>query len=314
MNTKQLWTLEQALDLFNLPFNDLVYKAHTIFRENFDPNEVQLSTLLNIKKGGCPENCSYCPQSAHYDTSVNKEPLMNVDAVLEIARKAKAAGASRFCMGAAWRGPKDSDVDNVIELIKAVKAEGMETCVTLGLLKPHQAVKMKEAGLDFYNHNIDTSPEFYNEIITTRTFEDRIETLNHVQEAGLNVCCGGILGMGEAVKDRAHMLVVLANMKEPPRSVPINMLARVEGTPLSDMPDVDPIDFIKTIAVARIMMPKSFVRLSAGRNRMSEETQALCIFAGANSIFYGEDVLLTTPNPIPEQDQIFMEKLGLRGM
>lgn len=314
MNTNKQWTIEQALELFNLPFNDLLYKAHTIFRENFNPNEVQLSTLLNIKKGGCPENCAYCPQSAHYDTTVNKEPLMSVDDVLNVARKAKAAGASRFCMGAAWRGPKDTDIDKVIELIKAVKAEGLETCVTLGLLKPHHAVKMKEAGLDFYNHNIDTSPDFYNEIITTRNFEDRIETLEYVRQAGLNVCCGGILGMGESVKDRAHMLVVLANMKEPPRSVPINMLARVEGTPLSDMPDVDPIDFIKTIAVARIMMPKSYVRLSAGRSRMNDETQALCIFAGANSIFYGEDVLLTTPNPIPEQDKVLMDKLGVRGI
>jgi biotin synthase len=314
MNNKPSWTIEQALDLYHLPFNDLLFKAHTVFRENFNPNEVQLSTLLNIKKGGCPENCSYCPQSAHYDTSVTKEPLMNVDDVLAVARRAKAAGASRFCMGAAWRGPKDSDVEKVIELIKAVKEEGLETCVTLGLLKQHQAIRMKEAGLDFYNHNIDTSPEFYNEIITTRNFEDRIETLEYVQQAGLNVCCGGIIGMGESVKDRAHMLVTLANMETPPKSVPINLLARVEGTPLEAMPDVDPIDFIRTIALARIMMPKSYVRLSAGRSSMSEETQALCIFAGANSIFYGEDVLLTTPNPIPERDQNFMEKLGLKGV
>ncbi|HXF90513.1 MAG TPA: biotin synthase BioB, partial [Candidatus Nitrosotenuis sp.] len=290
------------------------YKAHCIFRENFNPNEVQLSTLLNIKKGGCPENCSYCPQSAHFETGVAKEPLMTVDDVLVVARKAKAAGASRFCMGAAWRGPKDRDIDNVIELIKAVKAEGLETCVTLGLLKPHQAVRMKEAGLDYYNHNIDTSPDFYREIITTRDFNDRLETLEYVRQAGLNVCCGGILGMGESVKDRAEMLVTLANMPIQPRSVPINMLARVEGTPLAEMPDLDPIDFVKTIAVARIMLPKSFVRLSAGRNSMSDEMQALCIFAGANSIFYGEDVLLTTPNPIPERDQYVMEKLGLKGI
>jgi biotin synthase len=311
--TNTPWTLNQALELFHLPFNDLLFKAHTVFRTHFNPNEVQLSTLLNIKTGGCPENCSYCPQSAHFDTGVEKEPLMALEDVVAAAKRAKAAGASRFCMGAAWRGPRDADLDKVIDMIKAIKAEGLESCVTLGLLKKHQAQKLKEAGLDFYNHNIDTSKEFYEEIITTRHFEDRLETLDHVREAGINVCCGGIMGMGESVKDRASMLVTLANLPEPPRSVPINMLVKIEGTPLEHTVRLDPIDFVRTIAVARIMLPNSYVRLSAGRLQMSDEMQALCHFAGANSIFYGDE-LLVTANPIPERDQKFLEKLGLHGI
>lgn len=310
---KKQWILDEVNALFALPFNDLLNTAHQVHREHFDPNEVQLSTLLNIKTGSCPENCSYCPQSAHYKTGVQKEPLMSLETVLEAAKRAKSAGASRFCMGAAWRSPRDADLDKVIEMIKAIKAEGLETCVTLGMLTPDQAQKLKSAGLDYYNHNIDTSEDYYKEIITTHTFQDRINTVENVRQAGINVCCGGIIGMGEAVEDRASMLMTLANMKEPPESVPINLLLKISGTPLENNESVDPFEFIRTIAVARILMPKSRVRLSAGRTKMSEEMQALCHFAGANSIHYGEK-LLVTENPVPEQDIAFFDKLGLRGI
>ncbi len=304
------WTLERAKLIFNLPFNEIIYEAQTIHRKHFTPNEVQISTLLSIKTGSCPENCSYCPQSAHYQTGLKKEPLMALDDVLMAAKKAKEAGASRFCMGAAWRGPRDEDLDQVCAMVSEVKKLGLETCVTLGLLKDDQALKLKEAGLDFYNHNIDTSEEFYNKIITTRTFQDRIDTLNQVRKAGLKVCCGGIIGMGEGNDDRIKMLVTLANLDEPPESVPINKLIRIPGTPLEGQKEVDPFDFVKTIATARILMPKSYIRLSAGREQMSDEMQALCFLAGANSIFYGEK-LLTADNPIPENDHLLFERLGL---
>jgi len=271
---------------------------------------VQISTLLSIKTGSCPENCSYCPQSAHYKTGLKKEPLMALDDVLMAAKKAKEAGASRFCMGAAWRGPRDEDLNQVCSMVSEVKKLGLETCVTLGLLKDDQALQLKEAGLDFYNHNIDTSEEFYNKIITTRTFQDRIDTLDQVRKAGLKVCCGGIIGMGEDNEDRIKMLVTLANLDEPPESVPINKLIRIPGTPLEGQKEVDPFDFVKTIALARILMPGSYIRLSAGREQMSDEMQALCFLAGANSIFYGEK-LLTADNPIPENDHLLFERLGL---
>lgn len=303
-------TLERAKLIFNLPFNEIIYEAQTIHRKNFTPNEVQISTLLSIKTGSCPENCSYCPQSAHYQTGLKKEPLMALDDVLMAAKKAKEAGASRFCMGAAWRGPRDEDLEQVCAMVSEVKKLGLETCVTLGLLKDDQALRLKEAGLDFYNHNIDTSEEFYNKIITTRTFQDRIDTLDQVRKAGLKVCCGGIIGMGEDNDDRIKMLVTLANLDEPPESVPINKLIRIPGTPLEGQKEVDPFDFVKTIALARILMPHSYIRLSAGREQMSDEMQALCFLAGANSIFYGEK-LLTADNPIPENDQFLFERLGL---
>lgn len=303
-------TLEQAKSIFNLPFNQIIYEAQTIHRKHFAPNKVQISTLLSIKTGSCPENCSYCPQSAHYQTGLKKEPLMALDDVLMAAKKAKEAGASRFCMGAAWRGPKNEDLEQVCTMVSEVKKLGLETCVTLGLLKDDQALKLKEAGLDFYNHNIDTSEEFYNQIITTRTFQDRIDTLDQVRKAGLKVCCGGIIGMGEDNDDRIKMLVTLANLDEPPESVPINKLIRIPGTPLEGQKEVDPFDFVKTIALARILMPHSYIRLSAGREQMSDEMQALCFLAGANSIFYGEK-LLTADNPIPENDQFLFERLGL---
>ncbi len=312
-SVQKQWTITEINALFALPFNDLIYQAHQIHRLNFNANEVQLSTLLNIKTGSCPENCSYCPQSAHYNTGLKKEPLMSLESVLTAAKRAKSAGASRFCMGAAWRSPRENDLDKVIEMVQAIKAEGLETCVTLGMLTPDQAQKLKKAGLDYYNHNIDTSKEYYQNIITTRNFQDRIDTIEAVREAGINVCCGGIIGMGEGVEDRASMLMTLANMKEPPESVPINMLVKVKGTPLETNECVDPFDFIRTIAVARIVMPKARVRLSAGRMEMSEEMQALCHFAGANSIFYGE-TLLVTENPIPETDTAFFAKLGLVGV
>lgn len=304
------WTLERAKLIFNLPFNEIIYEAQTIHRKHFTPNEVQISTLSSIKTGSCPENCSYCPQSAHYQTGLKKEPLMALDDVLMAAKKAKEAGASRFCMGAAWRGPRDEDLDQVCAMVSEVKKLGLETCVTLGLLKGDQALKLKEAGLDFYNHNIDTSEEFYNKIITTRTFQDRIDTLDQVRKAGLKVCCGGIIGMGEDNDDHIKMLVTLANLDEPPESVPINKLIRIPGTPLEGQEEVDPFDFVKTIALARILMPKAYIRLSAGREQMSDEMQALCFLAGANSIFYGEK-LLTADNPIPENDQFLFERLGL---
>ncbi len=305
------WKIVDIEALFALPFNDLLFQAQTVHRENFDPNTVQLSTLLSIKTGGCSEDCGYCPQSAHHEGSVEKEALLTVDAVLEAARAAKAAGASRFCMGAAWRSPKDRDLLPVLDMVREVKALGLETCATLGMLHGDQADKLKDAGLDYYNHNLDTSPEFYGEIITTRSYQDRLDTLDKVRDAGLNVCCGGIVGMGESRNERAGLLAQLANLEPQPESVPINMLVRVEGTPLADTPALEPLEFVRTIAVARILMPSSHVRLSAGRSEMSDAVQALCFLAGANSIFYGEK-LLTTGNPDVTRDQVLFDKLGLR--
>ncbi len=305
------WSVEDIENLFKLPFNDLLFKAQQVHREHFDPNTVQLSTLLSIKTGGCPEDCAYCPQSAKYDTGVDAEKLMPVDEVLKAAQAAKDKGATRFCMGAAWRSPKDHQVESVGEMISAVKAMGLETCVTLGMLKEHQAKQLQAAGLDYYNHNLDTSPDFYGDIISTRTYQDRLDTLEHVRDAGIKVCCGGIVGLGENLSQRAGLIAQLANMEEPPESVPINNLVKVEGTPLADNQDIDPLDFVRTIAVARITMPKSFVRLSAGREDMNESTQALCFLAGANSIFYGEK-LLVTDNPELERDTQLFKKLGLK--
>src|SRR5215831_3036592 len=307
------WTRDEVRSLFALPFPELMFRAAQVHRENFDPNEVQISTLLSIKTGGCPEDCAYCPQSAKFDTGVKAEKLMGLDVVLAEARAAKAGGASRFCMGAAWRAPKDRDLEKVCEMVKGVKALGMETCVTLGMLTGDQARRLKTCGLDYYNHNLDTSPEFYGEIITTRVYQDRLDTLEHVREAGIHVCSGGIIGMGEALEDRVGMIATLASLPVHPESVPINMLVRVEGTPLADAPTLDPLDFVRTIAVARICMPGSVVRLSAGREDMSEETQALCFLAGANSIFYGPK-LLTTPNPGRDRDVALLDKLGMRPM
>ena len=305
------WTLDEVLALCSLPFNDLVFQAQTVHRAHFNANEVQISTLLSIKTGGCPEDCAYCPQSAHFETGLPSQKLLSKEVVLAEAMRAKDAGASRFCMGAAWRAPRDSEVDEVAELVSGVKALGLETCATLGMLTRSQAERLKEAGLDYYNHNLDTSESYYDKIITTRTYQDRLDTLARVREAGIHVCCGGILGMGEGVEDRAAMLCTLANLPEHPESVPINMLVRVEGTPLAEAQRLEPLDFVRTIAVARIMMPASFVRLSAGREAMSEEMQALCFLAGANSIFYGEK-LLTTPNPATHADQRLFERLGLQ--
>lgn len=305
------WTSEEVLRLFSLPFNDLLFTAHSTHRQYFDPNEVQISTLLSIKTGGCAEDCGYCPQSAHFSTDVKASKLMDTQDVLAEAKKAKDAGASRFCMGAAWRSPKDRDIEKVAEMIEGVKALGLETCATLGMLDGRQAGKLKEAGLDYYNHNLDTSAEYYPNIITTRTYQDRLDTLAHVRDAGMNVCCGGIVGMGETLNDRAELLRTLANLPQHPESVPVNMLVQVKGTQLAGTEPMDPLDFVRTIAVARILMPQSFVRLSAGREEMSEEMQALCFFAGANSIFYGEK-LLTTPNPAANQDRILFAKLGLK--
>jgi biotin synthase len=304
------WTLDEVVALFNRPMNDLLFEAATIHRKYFDPNAVQVSTLLSIKTGGCPENCKYCPQSAHYETEVQKEDLFSVERVREEAQKAIDAGASRFCMGAAWRSLHDRDVPHVAELVREVKDMGLETCVTLGMANQGQLETLKEAGLDYYNHNIDTSEEYYEEVISTRGFQDRIQTLDNIENAGLKTCCGGIVGMGETVDDRAKMLQTLATRKEHPQSVPINMLVQVEGTPLHGSEQLNQFDFIKTVAVARIVMPKSFVRLSAGREAMSKETQALCFFAGANSIFYGEK-LLTTPNPNENEDLALFEELGI---
>jgi biotin synthase len=304
------WRSDQVQALFALPFNDLLFQAQTVHRAHFDQNAVQLSTLLSIKTGACPEDCAYCPQSVRYDTGLKAEPLMALEEVKRAAAEAKANGASRFCMGAAWRSPKDRDLEQVAAMVSEVKAMGLETCVTLGMLKQHQAQKLAEAGLDYYNHNIDTSPEHYGEIITTRTFEDRLETLGHVREAGMKVCCGGIVGMGESATDRAEMLRTLANLPQHPESVPINELVQVPGTPLDGAAPLDPFEFVRTIAVARIMMPRSHVRLSAGRTQMSDELQALCFFAGANSIFYGER-LLTTGNPQNDKDRALFARLGI---
>ena len=307
------WTREEIRALFALPFADLVFQAAQVHRQHFDPAEVQVSTLLSIKTGGCPEDCGYCSQSAKFDTGLKAGKLMEVEAVLAEARAAKAGGASRFCMGAAWRSPKDRDLDKVCAMVEGVKALGMETCVTLGMLDAAQARKLKDSGLDYYNHNLDTSPEYYSQIITTRTYQDRLDTLEYVRDAGINVCCGGIVGMGEQVEDRAGMIASLANLPVHPESVPINMLMQVEGTPLGESAKIDALDFVRTIAVARITMPASFVRLSAGREHMSDETQALCFMAGANSIFCGPK-LLTTPNPARDRDFALLDKLGMRVM
>ena len=306
------WTRSQVETLYNLPFADLIFRAQTIHRQNFDPNHVETASLLSIKTGGCPEDCGYCSQSAHYNSGVKATKLMDHEAVIETARRARDAGASRFCMAAAWRNPKDRDLDRVCDMVRAVKELGLETCATLGMLTPHQAGRLHEAGLDFYNHNVDTSPEFYGKIITTRTMQDRIDTLAHAREAGLKVCCGGIIGMGEQVGDRLGMLLLLANLPAHPESVPINMWNEVEAVPVNDTAvRPDPIALVRMIAVARIMMPKSVVRLSAGRQYMTDELQALCFLAGANSIFIG-DVLLTTKNPQTARDAALLDRLGIR--
>ncbi len=307
------WTREEAQALLALPFNDLVFRAQTLHRRYFDANEVQLSTLLNVKDGGCPEDCSYCAQSSRFETEFKAKKLMALEAVLEKAREAKAAGAQRFCMGAAWRSPKERDLDSVCDMVAGVKALGLETCATLGMLEPEHAARLKDAGLDYYNHNLDTSEEYYGEIITTRTYRDRLDTLGRVRDAGIKVCCGGILGLGEGVNDRASMLVTLANMETHPESVPVNMLVAIEGTPLADNDRIDPIDFVRVIACARIMMPASVVRFAAGRMELDAATQALAFLAGANSIFYGEK-LLTTPNPAEDADAALFDRLGLRPM
>lgn len=306
------WSVTEVQALLALPFNDLLFRAQTVHRQHFDPNRVQVSTLLSIKTGACPEDCAYCPQSARYDTGLEREKLLEVEAVIEKAKAARDAGAERFCMGAAWRSPKARDMPYVLAMVKGVKELGLETCMTLGMLDEEQSQQLAEAGLDYYNHNLDTSPEFYGEIITTRTYGDRLATLDHVRKAGMKVCSGGILGMGESSKDRAGLLVQLANLPQHPDSVPVNQLVKVAGTPLADEDDLDPLDFIRTIAAARIMMPASHVRLSAGREQMSDEMQAMCFFAGANSIFYGE-CLLTTPNPEANRDKALFRRLGING-
>ncbi len=302
--------LQEVLQLFALPFNDLLFQASQVHRQHQQPNQVQISTLLSIKTGSCPENCKYCPQSAHYDTGLQKQDMLSIETIKEAALNAKQSGASRFCMGAAWRNLHNRDVDNICQIIAEVKNLGLETCMTLGMLTAEQSVALKEAGLDYYNHNIDSSPEFYEQIISTRSFDDRLTTLKNVREAGLNVCSGGIVGMGETREDRAKMLLILANLPTPPESVPINMLVKVAGTPLENIADFDHFEFIRTIAVARILMPTSKIRLSAGREQMNEQTQALCFFAGANSVFYGEK-LLTTNNPQTQKDQQLFTKLGI---
>ncbi len=307
------WTRTEIRALLALSFPELIFRAQSVHRLHFDPTEVQISTLLSIKTGGCPEDCAYCPQSVRYDTGVKADKLMSVDAVLAEATAAKTAGAGRFCMGAAWREPKDRDLDKVCEMVAGVKALGLETCATLGMLTPVQARRLQASGLDYYNHNLDTSPEHYGAIITTRTYQDRLDTLHHVRAAGIHVCCGGIVGMGESVEDRVGMIATLASLAPHPESVPINMLVKVAGTPLDNSETIDPLDFVRTIAVARICMPRSVVRLSAGREDMREETQALCFLAGANSIFYGPK-LLTTPNPDRDRDRALMDKLGLTPM
>jgi biotin synthase len=304
------WRREEIEALFALPFNDLLFRAHTAHREHFEPNTVQISTLLSIKTGSCPEDCAYCPQSAHYNTGLEKERLLDTQTVLAAAEAAKQTGATRFCMGAAWRKLHDRDLPAMRDIISGVKALGLETCMTLGMLEKEQARQLREAGLDYYNHNLDTSREYYGEIITTRTYEDRLETLRHVRETGMSVCSGGIIGMGEDRRDRAGLLMELANQPEHPDSVPLNLLVQVEGTPLKGVEELDPFEFVRMIAVARILMPQSQVRLSAGRENMSDELQALCFFAGANSIFYGEK-LLTTPNPDAGHDQALFDRLGI---
>ncbi len=305
------WQLDEVTALLTKPFNDLIFQAQTIHRAHFDPNEVQVSSLLSIKTGSCSEDCGYCPQSARHDADLTPEALMPVDEVLKSAKQAQEQGASRFCMGAAWRSPKDKDIERVVEMVQGVKAMGMETCVTLGMLTEKQTKALKEGGLDYYNHNLDTSEDYYSEVITTRTYQDRLDTLERVRDADINVCCGGIVGMGESADDRANLLIALANLRKHPESVPINMLVQVEGTPLGNVESLDPFTFIRMIAVARILMPQSRVRLSAGRADMSDEMQAFCFFAGANSIFYG-DKLLTTANPMSNHDLALFDRLGVR--
>ncbi|MGH8442843.1 MAG: biotin synthase BioB [Nevskiaceae bacterium] len=305
------WNGDEVLALFGAPFNDLLFKAQALHRRYFEANRVQLSTLLSIKTGACPEDCAYCPQSARYHTGVKAEPLMDLATVTAAARAAKEQGATRFCMGAAWRAPKDRDIEKVAEMVREVRGMGLETCLTLGMLKPEQARRLSDAGLDYYNHNLDTSESFYKEIITTRQYSDRLDTLHNVRAAGIKVCCGGIVGMGESLEDRAELLRTLANLPEHPESVPINNLVQVEGTPLKGVAALDPLDFVRTVAVARVLMPRAYVRLSAGRSEMSDELQALCFLAGANSIFYGEK-LLTTGNPQHERDRALFERLGIR--
>lgn len=307
------WTVDEVTALFDLPFNDLLFRAQQVHRERFDANEVQLSTLLSIKTGGCAEDCGYCNQSAHHDTGLKAEKLMDPQQVINEARAAKASGSSRYCMGAAWRNPKERDMPKIVEMIKGVRALGLETCMTLGMLNDEQAKQLKDAGLDYYNHNVDTSREFYGNVITTRSYDDRLDTLARVQDAGINVCSGGIVGMGESRRDRAAMLTTLSNLPEHPQSVPINLLVQAEGTPMFGQDKLDPLEFVRTIAVARIMMPGSMVRLSAGREEMPESIQALCFLAGANSMFVGPK-LLTTPNPSRDRDMAMMDKLGLRPM
>ncbi len=313
-STPETWPLAAVEALFALPFADLIHRAQSVHREHHDPNKVQLSTLISIKTGGCPEDCGYCPQAARYHTDVESEAIMDVAEVVKAAKLAKENGATRFCMGAAWRGPKQRDLDPVLDMVREVKALGLEACCTLGMLKDGQAEQLKEAGLDYYNHNLDTAPEFYGDIVTTREYQDRLDTLDRVRNAGVNVCCGGIVGMGESRRERAGLVAQLANMEPQPESVPINYLVQVEGTPLHEKlhgeKAIDWTEFVRTIAVARITMPKSFVRLSAGRQEMNEATQAMCFLAGANSIFYGEK-LLTTGNPDVDRDRALFDKLGI---
>jgi len=313
MNIKNDWKEQEVSDLFALPFNDLMFQAQQVHRQRFDPNKIQISTLMSIKTGKCSEDCGYCSQSAHYKTSLESESLVDVEDVVKAARQAKEKGAERFCMGAAWARPNKRDFPKVVEMIKQVKALDMESCVTLGMLDEEQVTELKDVGLDYYNHNLDTSPEYYENVVTTRTYQDRIDTINSVQEAGINVCSGGILGMGESRDDRISLLMQLSNMEKQPNSVPINMLVQVEGTPLFGVDKIDHLEFVRTIAVARILMPASWVRLSAGRESMSEEMQALCFLAGANSLFYGEQ-LLTTDNASTNSDQKLFEKLGLNAL
>ena len=310
---RKRWSVAEVQALFELPFFDLVHRAQMVHRENFDPNAVQRSTLLSIKTGGCSEDCGYCSQSARYDTGLERERLMPIDEVLDNARAAKAKGASRFCMGAAWRGPKDKDLEPVLDMVREVKKLGLQTCVTLGMLKEGQAERLAEAGLDYYNHNLDTAPEFYGQVITTHTMQDRLDTLDEVRSAGINVCSGGIVGMGESRAQRAALIAQLANLPTPPESVPINNLVQIPGTPMAGAGALDPFEFVRTIAAARITMPKSYVRLSAGREQMSDELQALCFMAGANSMFYGER-LLTTDNPDADRDDRLFARLGLRAI
>jgi biotin synthase len=305
------WTLQEAHALFALPFNDLLFHAQRVHRLSFDPNRVQVSTLLSIKTGACPEDCAYCPQSVRYETGLGREELLDLDQVTEAAKAAKSSGATRFCMGAAYRNPKPGQLEQIKAMVREVRALGLETCATLGMLTPEQARELKDAGLDYYNHNLDTSEAFYGEIITTRTYRDRLDTLQAVRDAGLSVCCGGILGMGESELDRVQLLLTLATLPQHPESVPINQLVQVEGTPLHGLPPLDPLDLVRTIATARLMMPKSYLRLSAGRTDMSDAVQALCFLAGANSIFYGEK-LLTTPNPGRTRDEELFARLGLQ--